>query len=496
MTPSLPTSPRVSALRDVPPTARGRYVLYWMLAQRRTRSNQALERAVAWSRALRRPLLVLEALGVGYEHASDRLHRFVLEGMRDNAAACDRRGVRYLRYVEPGRGAGRGLLRELSRHAAVVVTDDHPVQPYPTLLKAALAQVRCRLESVDACGLLPIRSTPMAFSSAVALRRFLQRELHTHLSDRPQRDPLRALKGAPRASVPRSVLMRWPQLRSNPLQLPVLASLPIRHDIRPTGPSGGADAGSRRMRAFLRTDLAHYAEARRHPDARCESGLSPYLHFGHVGAWEVFDAVCRQQRWTREPLGQGARGQRAGWWGMSAGAEAFLDQLVTWRELGFNTCVHLPNTYAAYESLPAWAQRTLGVHSSDPRPYRYSLGKLEAAETHDPIWNAAQRQLRRDGVIHNYLRMLWGKKILEWSATPHQALTHMIRLNDAYALDGRDPNSYSGILWCLGRHDRPWGPARPIYGTVRMMSSERTRKKLQMTRYLETYGEVPAEPVR
>jgi deoxyribodipyrimidine photo-lyase len=182
---------------------------------------------------------------------------------------------------------------------------------------------------------------------------------------------------------------------------------------------------------------------------------------------------------------------RGGFWGMSAPVEAFLDQLITWRELGFNACFYRED-YDRYESLPEWSRRTLEGHATDPRPEPYTLSELEEARTSDELWNAAQTQLVREGRIHNYLRMLWGKKILEWSPSPHDALDRMIRLNNKYALDGRDPNSYSGIFWVLGRYDRAWGPRRPIFGTVRYMSSANTARKLHVREYLERYS--PARP--
>jgi deoxyribodipyrimidine photo-lyase len=171
---------------------------------------------------------------------------------------------------------------------------------------------------------------------------------------------------------------------------------------------------------------------------------------------------------------------------MGAGAEAFLDQLITWRELGFATATREP-AFDRYESLPAWARATLEDHASDPRPHLYTLAEFTAAETHDELWNAAQRQLVREGTIHGYLRMLWGKKILEWTEHPRDALDVMIELNNRYALDGRDPNSYSGISWILGRYDRGW-PERAIYGKVRSMSSSATRKKVRVEDYLARYG--------
>jgi deoxyribodipyrimidine photo-lyase len=175
------------------------------------------------------------------------------------------------------------------------------------------------------------------------------------------------------------------------------------------------------------------------------------------------------------------------WWGAGAEVEAFLDQLVTWRELGFNGCAYI-DAYDQFESLPGWARATLEDHGGDPRPERYELDRLEAAETADPVWNAAQRELRASGLMHNYLRMLWGKRVLEWSRTPQEALAVLIHLNNKYALDGRDPNSYSGICWTFGRYDRPWFPERPIFGNVRYMSSAATLKKLKMKAYMATWG--------
>jgi deoxyribodipyrimidine photo-lyase len=182
------------------------------------------------------------------------------------------------------------------------------------------------------------------------------------------------------------------------------------------------------------------------------------------------------------------RGKRSGWWGLSADAEAFLDELVTWRELGLNFCAQRAD-YDRYESLPAWARATLERHARDRRPHVYALEQLERAQTHDELWNAAQNQLRVEGRIHNYLRMLWGKKILHWSASPREALAILIELNNKHALDGRDPNSYSGIFWTLGRFDRPWGPEREVFGTVRYMSSESTRRKLRVEDYVARWSD-------
>jgi deoxyribodipyrimidine photo-lyase len=250
---------------------------------------------------------------------------------------------------------------------------------------------------------------------------------------------------------------------------------------------GGSTPARRRLSQFLDGKLSRYPEDRNHPDADGTSHLSPYLHFGHLSAHEIFSALMTHERWTTRRLGGRRGGRRDGWWGASPAAEAFLDQLVVWRELAFNTCEHLPR-YDQYGSLPDWAKRTLERHRGDSRPHRYAAQQLDDAVTADVVWNAIQRQLKTDGWFHGYLRMLWGKKILEWSPSPSSALRRMEDLMNRYSLDGRDPSSYAGYFWVLGRYDRPW-PERPVFGTVRCMTSESARRKLRMTSFLSTYGD-------
>jgi deoxyribodipyrimidine photo-lyase len=250
---------------------------------------------------------------------------------------------------------------------------------------------------------------------------------------------------------------------------------------------GGAVAGRSVLKRFLASRLRRYAEERNHPDDDVASGLSPYLHFGHVGAWEVLGAVAGVEDGPLVRPRPPANGARRGWWGLSEAAEGFLDQLVTWRELGLNLQSTWPD-YASYASLPEWARRTLAAHARDERPALYDLPTLEAAETHDDIWNAAQRELVREGRMQNYLRMLWGKNILRWTQAPEEAYERCLHLNDKYALDGRDPNSLTGISWVFGRYDRPWGPEREVFGTVRTMTSDSTRRKLHLKAYLARYA--------
>jgi deoxyribodipyrimidine photo-lyase len=443
---------------------------------------------VGWADELRKPLVVFEALRCGYPWAGDRLHKFILDGMSDNALHFKKSAVLYYPYVEPGLDEGKGLLAALAKKACVVITDDYPAFFIPRMVKSASEELPVLLEAVDSNGLLPLRAADRIYPTAYVFRRFLQKTLPAHLSDQPQANPLKGVKLPRLDTLSREISKKWPPASSALLtgDPKALAAVPIDHRVGTVGRQGGSQEADRAMKGFLESRLSLYPENRNHPDEEGASGLSPYLHFGHISVHEVFHHLAEQEGWSLEDLSQKTTGSRTGWWGMGEAAEAFLDELITWRELGYNMTWQ-SDAYDRYESLPDWALRTLADHERDKRPYVYTLGQFENAQTHDELWNAAQTELLQEGRIHNYLRMLWGKKILEWTAGPKNALEVMIQLNNKYALDGRDPNSYSGIMWVLGRYDRPWGPERRIFGKVRYMSSKNTARKVRVSEYLEKY---------
>jgi deoxyribodipyrimidine photo-lyase len=480
----------VERIRDVnaAPLRLGRpLIVYWMHAHRRLRWNQALARAVELARAHRRPLLVVETIACDEPWASDRHHAFVLAGMAENRRRLLSHPVTYLPLVERRPGEVARFLRALGPLAAAVVTDDFPGDP-AAAVDALGSELDVRLEAVDAATVFPFRLSGREFSTAYLFRRQLQRHLPPWLGRRPAADPLHGLR-LPRAeSLPAHMGRRWPAASAGELAAParLLASLPIDHAVAPVG-LGGSAAAEARLAAFLDGPLDGYLTDRDQPDLDGTSGLSAWLHHGHLAAEEVAAAVLDRERWSPGRLADRASGAREGWWGLSPSAEAFLDQLVTWRELGIGWAA-FRSDHRALSSLPAWALATLRRHARDPRRPSYTCRRLEAAETHDPLWNAAQRQLIETGTMHNRLRMLWGKKILEWSRGPEEALEHLFALNDRWALDGRDPSSASGVLWCLGRHDRAWGPERPIFGTVRYMSSENAARKHRLRGYLSRFS--------
>jgi deoxyribodipyrimidine photo-lyase len=418
--------------------AHGAYVLYWMTAYRRIHFNFALERALFWAGELRRPLLIFEALSCSYRWASARFHQFMIDGMSEKVVALRGAPVSYVPYVERFPGEGKKFFAQIASKACLIVTDDFPAFEISRWVAKAAAASRILVEKVDSNGLLPMRATDRVFLTAASFRRYVQMKdpgLGSGLpADMPVAEPLAGV------DLPRLAASDLPAYE---LTMPNN----VDRSVAPVaGIKGGTGAARERLRMFLSSD-------------RSSSGLSPYLHFGHISAHEVFREVRQRRR----------------------NSEHFLDELVTWRELGFNMCAHVAG-YDRYESLPQWARNTLARHASDARPVRYSPDQLENASTHDSVWNSAQIQLLTEGRIENRLRMLWGKKIVEWSSSPQEALEVMIHLNNKYALDGRDPNSYTGIFWVLGRYDRPWGPERPIFGLVRYMSSENTVRKLRATR--------------
>jgi deoxyribodipyrimidine photo-lyase len=480
---------RIRVVRDAPPRRGARYVLYWMIAARRLEDNFGLQHAVARAAALDLPLLIFEPLRVGYPWASDRFHAFVLQGMADHRATAAAMGVTYYAYVEPAAGHGKGLLERLAQDAALVVTDDYPAFFLPRMVAAASRRLDCRLEAVDGNGLMPMRATTTVYPTAYSFRRYLQKSLAPHLVHAPLAQPLERAP-ARLAPIADDVRTRWPEAEDELLRggVRALAALPIDHGVSPSSVLAGGDVAAKaRLAQFLAHGLAKYHEERSQPDSDAASGLSPWLHFGHIGAHRVFADVATQVGWTTRSISTKVNGSREGWWGAPAAVEAFFDELITWREVGFNFAANRED-YDQYESLPDWARASLEAHASDTREHLYTLAELEAANTYDPVWNAAQRQLVQEGRMHNYLRMLWGKKILQWTAHPRDALAVMIELNNKYALDGRDPNSYSGIFWVLGRYDRPWAPRREIFGVIRYMSSDSTVKKLRLKNYLRTYG--------
>jgi deoxyribodipyrimidine photo-lyase len=440
---------------------RGSFVLYWPQLARRADDNAAFELAIAEANARRLPLAVYESVRVDYPHASDRFHAFLLEGAAVEAPRYRRRGAAHAFFLPRSREEARGKLLALARQAALLVTDDSPSFIVPAQL-AALAGAPCPVWAVDDSTVVPLALLAPEQYAARTIRPRIARLLDAWLRPLQQGtcDAGPARVDWPFAPLPVEGLDRA-AIRA------LVATLPIDHGVPPIDLHGGSEAARRRLAAFLTTGLPRYPE-HSHPDEPVTTHLSPHLHFGMIGAREIALAV----RDSSAP---------------AEARDAFLEQLLVRRTLAFNLARENP-AHASLDALPSWARASLREHETDPRPRLYTRRQLEDAATDDPVWNAAQRELRATGVIQNYLRMLWGKGVIAWKKTAQEAFDDLVYLNDRWAIDGRDPNSYTNILWCFGKHDRAWGPKRPIFGIVRYMSTAAAQKKLRMSRYLDRWG--------
>lgn len=481
-------SKRVYKRNERQPNQSGDYVLYWMQIYRRFQSNFALEYAVEWANKLNKPLLIYEGLNCDYPWACDRIHHFLMEGMQENLEYAGRHNVNYYSYLEDKPGAGDGLLLELAEKACCLVTDEFPVYIIRDHNERVPGKVKIPYYTVDSNGIIPLGLSKKAPYNAYFFRKIMQRRFVECYTNPPEHNPLDNLENRQHINLSVDFLEKYPpaeQHFENPSSF--INTLSIRHDVEKIGMQGTRQAALGKLGQFVQYGLPEYDEKRNDPDEKKTSGLSPWLHFGKISSFEIVQAVLNHQPrgWDLDNITFNG-GSTGGFFNGDPNISSFLDELITWREVGFHFAHHKP-AYDQYDSLPGWALETLEKHKDDHREYLYDLDELEQSKTHDEIWNAAQTQLREEGTIHNYLRMLWGKKVIEWTPNPETALAYLIELNNQYAIDGRDPNSYSGIFWCFGRFDRAW-QERPIFGKVRYMSSDNTRRKVKLKQYLEKYG--------
>ncbi len=426
------------------------YVLYWMQSAQRADCNHALEFAIRQANLLKKPLLAFFGITGSFPEANERHYRFMLEGLRETRTELEKRNVRLLvRRVSPEAGA-----LEMSAWAAMVVVDRGYLRIQRAWRDVLADRADCPVIQVETNVVVPVETASSKEEYAAATFRPKIRRL-LDLFARPLRE-----QKAHASSL--GLNLSHDSLDLSDVDA-ALGLLDIDRSVRPVSRiKGGTSEAKRLLCAFLSDKLARYAELRNDPGGDLSSGLSPYLHFGQISPLEIMldlrDAAA-------EPR------------------EAFLEELVVRRELSMNFVFHNPQ-YDAYESLPGWARETLEKHAGDPRLYVYTRDELENARTHDPYWNAAQNEMILTGKMHGYMRMYWGKKILEWGSTPQEAFNTALSLNNRYSLDGRDPNGFAGVAWCFGKHDRPWGE-REIFGSVRYMNAKGLERKFNMGRYLE-----------
>jgi deoxyribodipyrimidine photo-lyase len=454
---------RVTVRRDGTPDRKGKCVVYWMQRAQRGVDNHAVDLAVKISNLLGLPLVVYFAGIANFPHANLRHYVFLNEGLPDIEADLAARNISFVMRRSPHESHER-LLADVG--AAFLVGDENPMREPERWRLELASRISIPFWTVDADVVVPSKLIEKAQYGAYTIRprlyRLLPDYLHRYENLKAEHEWKRP-RGFHADSVHEDMTRDWKGLD------------------RSVGPvdswKGGTHAGLKRLKLFTAKLLARYDSERNRPETDGTSCLSPYLHFGHVGPMTIALAVDAAAK--ANPKLQAAR-------------VSYFNELIVWRELAINFVRHTPN-YDSAECAEPWAKATIAEHARDERERIYTLHQLEHGQTYDDLWNAGQIQMVRFGWMHNYLRMYWAKKILEWTPNVATAMKYAIHLNDKYFLDGRDPSGYAGIAWAiLGKFDRAWGE-RPIFGKIRYMSGNSTGKKFDSKRYIQQMGLLPEQ---
>lgn len=430
----------------------GDYVLYWMQQSQRAEDNHALEYAVARANEHKKPLVVVLGLTGDYPEANLRHYRFMLEGLAETQASLKEHGI----PLSIRRGSPHDVALEAARKACCLVCDRGYLRHQRAWRRLVAEKAPCPVFEVETDVVVPVNTVSDKTEYAA---RTIRTKIHKHLD--------RFL----RAVLTTELQTDSSGISSGGIDLSdidgVLAKMKLDTEVSPVTEffRGGKTEAKRRFDAFLKDRLNRYADNSNQPQTDDVSGMSPYLHFGQISPLYLAMTVKRKKSVDREAV------------------DTFIEELIVRRELAVNF-VYFNDRYDRYQCLPAWAKKTLADHRKDTRKHLYDRKVLEAAQTHDPYWNAAMKEMKHTGFMHNYMRMYWGKKILEWSKTPEEGFEMTLFLNNRYFLDGRDPNSFAGVAWIYGLHDRAWAE-REIFGKVRYMAASGLERKCDIRAYVE-----------
>jgi deoxyribodipyrimidine photo-lyase len=428
------------------------FVLYWMQASQRSEDNHALEYAIDQANELDKPLVVFFGLTDDYPDANERHYVFMLEGLREVRQSLETRGIK---LIVAFRSPEKAVV-PMAAKASLVVVDRGYTRIQRSWRAKVAEKIDCPLIQIESDVLVPIEEASSKEEyGAFTIRPKIKTKLDSYLLPLEKR------------SVRRDSLSMRLDTESLEDSDQIIEKLKIDRSVRRVDSfHGGAGQAKKRLRQFIEEKLDHYPELGNDPSADCLSHLSPYLHFGQISPLTIALEVKKKK---------------------SPGEETFLEELIVRRELSMNF-VFFNTRYDEFECLPPWAVKTLSEHAKDKREYLYSLEDFEAARTHDPYWNAAQKEMMLRGKMHGYMRMYWGKKILEWTENPEQAFKIALHFNNTYELDGRDPNGFTGVAWCFGKHDRAWSE-RPVFGKIRYMNARGLRRKFDIDDYVRRVDE-------
>jgi deoxyribodipyrimidine photo-lyase len=426
-----------------------KYVLYWMQSSQRTEYNLALTYAILKANKLNKPIIAFFGITPNYPKANLRHYQFMLEGLKEVNNSLEKIGIKTIvLHKSPEKG-----IVDLAKDSCLIVVDKGYIKTIKQWHKFAANQVECPLIEVEDNVVIPIEEVSGKEEySAATIRPKIMKKRQNYLTKLGEIKPVRNSLDLEFATL---------NLKDNK----EISDQNLDESVKPVGHfKGGSSEASKHLENFIKNKLSDYPEHKNDPNADCQSNLSPYLHFGQISP------IYITQKILEAPVSKASK-------------EAYLEELIVRRELSVNY-VNFNKNYDSFDGLPEWAKRTLLSHKKDPRDYLYSLKELENAKTHDPYWNAAQNEMLITGKMHGYMRMYWGKKLIEWTDNPEKAFKIALHLNDKYELDGRDPNGYAGVAWCFGKHDRPW-KERQILGIVRYMNSDGLRRKFDADKYVQ-----------
>lgn len=438
------------------PQSSGKYVLYWMQAAQRSSCNHALEYALRFAQENNQPLVVVFGLTPDFPCANVRHYTFMLEGLSETAKALEKRGIKFVLQI----GFPDKVVLSLALEAALIVTDRSYMARQREWRRKVAQKAGCPVIQVETDVVVPVETAAAKEQySAATLRpkimKLLPYYLHPLKEIQPKKDALGlGIKGEDTGDIAALLKMVDPD-----------------ESVQPSPFFTGGSARARMLLDdFMENKLDKYHMSGNDPALDLTSHISPYLHFGQISPLEVALSV-KDAGYVQEESRQ-----------------AFLEQLIVRRELSMNFAYYNPSP-ESIQCLPDWAANTLADHVQDKRDYNYAYQELESAQTHDPYWNSAQLEMVLTGRMHSYMRMYWGKKILEWSRDPAEAFAVALKLNDKYELDGRDPNGLAGVAWCFGKHDRPW-QERKIFGKVRYMNDSGLRRKFSIDEYVHRISDL------
>jgi deoxyribodipyrimidine photo-lyase len=452
---------RIQPLNDRP-VQTGEFVLYWMQASQREAYNHALEYAIQQGNERNQPIVVMFGITDRFPEANERHYTFMIEGLREVQQALQSRGIQFVAQHRSPEVAAV----QMARKASLVVTDRGYLRIQKAWRQEVAAKAPCLVVQVETDVVVPVEvASDKEAYAASTLRPKIKIHLDRFLVPMTRKPVKRDSLGLQFDSLD---IMQSDVVHS---ELRVNPSVPPVDSFR-----GGAGNAARLLNQFVSRKLRFYHERRNDPGTDYGSHMSPYLHFGQISPLQIALKVRKGGGKPKEAK------------------EAYLEELIVRRELSMNFVRYNPH-YDAFKALPDWARKTLRAHEKDRREHLYGPEDLENAQTHDPYWNAAQKEMLATGKMHNYMRMYWGKKILEWSTTPEEAFRTALYLNNKYELDGRDPNGFTGVAWCFGKHDRAW-PERPIFGKVRYMNDAGLRRKFDIEAYVQRVERLPVVPGR